>query len=149
MQRVFVVRPGDVVAMLPSVMPYLEKMKRWAGGRRTVDDIVKRILNLECNLWVTLGLDGKANGAIITKVEEYPEMRLLHILHAAGEAGQMAGLEDELYAAYDAFAKFNHCSGVEFIGRPGWKKYVEPRGYKLKSVSYEKRFEQPQMVQPA
>jgi hypothetical protein len=141
MQRVYIVRPGDVVTMLPTVMPYLEKMGKWTGGRRTVDDIVRRVLNLECNLWVTLGKDGLANGALVTKVEEYPLMKMLHILHCAGEKGQMEGLEDELYEAYDSFAKFNHCIGVEFIGRPGWKKYVEPRGYKLKSVSYEKRFE--------
>ena len=140
MQRVFIVRPGDIVTMLPAVLPYLEKMGKWTGGRRTVDDLVRRILNMECNLWVTLAADGETNGAIITKVEEYPQIRMLHILHAAGEKNHMSELEDELYAAYDAFAKFNHCLGVEFTGRPGWKKYVESRGYKLKSVSYEKLF---------
>jgi hypothetical protein len=140
MQRVFVVRPGDVVERIPDVMPFLEKMGKWTGGRRTVDDIVRRILMQECTLWLTLAEDGHVNGALVTKVEPYEQIKLLHILHAAGEKGQMVGLEDELYAAYDAFAKFNHCVGVEFVGRPGWKKYVEPRGYKLKSVVYEKRF---------
>jgi hypothetical protein len=139
-QRVFVVRPGEVVEMLPSVMPFLEKMCKWTAGRRSIDDIVRRVLMHECNLWITKAEDGHINGAIITKVEPYEQAKMLHILHAAGEKGQMAGLEDELYTAYDAFAKFNHCSGIEFIGRPGWKKYVEARGYKLKAVMYEKRF---------
>ena len=139
-QRVFVVRPGDVVEKLPLVMKYIEKMAKWTDGRRLTADIVHRLLTMDSILWITLAEDGRPNGAVITRVEQYPQVRMLLITHAAGEKGQMAGLEDELYAAYDEFAKFNHCAGVEFVGRPGWKKYVEPRGYKLKSVMYEKRF---------
>jgi hypothetical protein len=141
MQRVFVVSSGDVVSMLPTIMPWLHKMAHWTNGRRSVDDIVQRVLNMESVLWITLTEDGKPSGALITKIEAYPRMRMLHVLHCAGEKGQMDGVADEMYAALDAFAKFNHCVGVEFIGRPGWQKHVEPRGYTVKSISYQKFFE--------
>jgi len=140
-QRVFVVRPGDVSDMIPMVMPWLLKMARWTRGRRTVDDIVRRVLNMESVLWITLAEDGKPSGAMVTKVEAYPQMKMLQVLHMASDTGQMDEIADELYEALDAFAKFNHCAGVEFVGRPGWQKYVEPRGYTTKSVMYQRFFE--------
>jgi hypothetical protein len=141
MQRIFIVRHGDIVEKIPVVMPWLVKMVEWTEGRRTADDIVRRLLNMECVLWITLDESGKPNGALVTQVEEYPRMRMLHVLHCAGETGQMDGVADQMYEALDQFAKFNRCVGVELIGRPGWKKHVEPRGYKLKAVTFEKRFE--------
>jgi hypothetical protein len=140
-QRVFIVKPGDVVGMIPSVLGWLQKMATWTRGRRTVDDIVTRILNMECVLWVTLGADYRPNGALITKVEKYPRMCMLHVLHCAGDKGHMEEVADEVYAALDAFAKFNHCSGVEFIGRPGWERHVKERGFEVRSVTYQKFFE--------
>ena len=46
MQRVFIVSPGDVVMTIPTVLPWLAKMAKWTNGRRSIDDIVQRILNL-------------------------------------------------------------------------------------------------------
>lgn len=139
--HVFIVRHGDIVSMVPIVLPWLEKMATWTRGRRSMDDIVTRLLNMECNLWVTLNAQKKANGALVTKVEAYPRMRMLHVLHCAGETGHMEAVADEVYTALDEFAKFSHCAGVEFIGRPGWEKYVKDRGYAVKSVTYQKFFE--------
>jgi hypothetical protein len=140
-RRIFIVSQGDVVSVLPTVMPWLHKMAHWTNGRRTVDDIVRRILNMECVLWITMDASSTPNGALVTSVETYPRMKMLHILHCAGEKNQMVGVADEMYEALDAFAKFNHCAGIEFIGRPGWEKHVKSRGYDVKSVSFQKFFE--------
>lgn len=140
MQRIFIVRQGDLKDHLPAIEPWLVRMAKDTQGRRTPEDIIQRMLRGECQLWVTLDADGKPNGAVITSIEQYPQMRMLNILHAAGEKNRWKDIEDDLYAAYDEFAKANGCVGVEFGGRPGWKKYAEPRGFKLKSVMYEKRF---------
>lgn len=140
MQRVYIVRHGDVMRMLPTVKPWLSKMAKWTEGRRNEEDILRRLLVNEANLWVTCNESGEPNGALVSVIEVYPRMRLLHVLHCAGEKGQMNGVADQVYEALEQFAHYNHCSGIEFIGRPGWKKHVEPRGYKFKAVIYERRF---------
>lgn len=141
-QRVYIVGQGDIVAMIPTILPWLQKMATWTRGRRSVDDIVKRLLSMESNLWVTLGTDGEPTGALVTKIEAYPRMRMLQVLHCAGEPGHMEEVADEVYPALDQFAHFNHCSGVEFIGRPGWERHVKARGFEVRSVTYQKFFEE-------
>jgi hypothetical protein len=34
------------------------------------------------------------------------------------------------------------CKGIEFVGRPGWKKHAEKYGYTAQSVTYQRFFEQ-------
>ena len=140
MRRIFVVRPGDVADMLPSVYPYLEEMAVRTNGRFAVDDIAKRAMEQGCNLWITLDEEGEPNGAVITRVEQYPRVRMLNMLYMAGKTGLMENFDDEFNSAIEQFAKFNHCEVIEFGGRRGWKKYVEPFGFELQSVAYEKRF---------
>lgn len=140
-QHLFIVGKGDVVGLIPTLLPWLQKMASWTRGRRTVDDIVKRILTDEALLWVTLGADGRPNGALVTKIELYPQMRMLHVLHCAGERGHMEQVADEVYGSLDRFARLNECAGVEFIGRPGWEPHVTKRGYEVRSVTYQKFFE--------
>lgn len=139
--RVYIVGHGDVVSVIPALLPWLQKMAAWTRGRRTVDDIVTRVLKLESNLWVTLDEHGAPTGALVTKIEAYPRMRMLQVLHCAGKPGHMEEVADEVYGALDAFAKFNHCAGVEFIGRPGWEPHVKKRGFEVRSVTYQKFFE--------
>jgi len=147
-QRVYVVSVGDVVGIVPTLLPWLQKLAAWTRGRRTVDDIVTRVLNQESNLWVTLDGDLQPSGALVTKIEVYPRMRMLHVLHCAGDRGHMEQVADEVYPALDAFAKFNHCAGVEFIGRPGWEKHVKESGYEVRSVTYQKFFEESAHARP-
>lgn len=141
-RRVYIARTEDVPDLVPALLPWLQKMALWTRGRRSVEDIIKRVLLLETNLWVTLDAQGQPNGALVTKVEIYPRMRMLHVLHCAGDRGHMEDVADEVYASLDAFAKFTHCGGVEFIGRPGWEKHVKDRGYEVKSVTYQRFFDQ-------
>lgn len=147
-QRVFIVSHGDIVTVVPTILPWLQKMAAWTRGRRTVDDIVTRLLNLDGNLWITLNAEGNPSGALITRIEVYPRMRMLHVLHCAGARGHMEEVADEVYPALDAFAKFNHCAGVEFIGRPGWEKHVKERGFEVRSVTYQKFFEEGRHAHP-
>jgi hypothetical protein len=41
----------------------------------------------------------------------------------------------------DRFAKDAGCAGVEFVGRPGWRKQANKYGYSIQSVMYQKLFE--------
>lgn len=139
--HLYIVSQGDIVSKLQVIHPWLQKMAAWTRGRRTMDDIVRRLLNMETNLWITLNAEGKPSGALITQIERYPRMYMLQVLHCAGERGHMEFVADEVYDALDAFAKFNKCAGVEFIGRPGWEPHVKKRGYEVRSVTYQKFFE--------
>ena len=141
MQRIFIIRPGNVVERLPAVMPWLLKAVEWTGGRRTLDGIVRAILNDENQLWIGTDLEGVVKGAIVTKIEQHENFRMLHLLYGACEDNRLAEAEDELYKAYEAFARHNQCAGIETTGRPGWKKILGRHGYTIKSCVYEKRFE--------
>lgn len=140
MQRIYIVDPENIIGMLPVLTPWLQKMARWSGGRRTVEDIVRRVVTREALLWVTKNAEGTPNGALVTHIEAYPRMRMLSVDHCAGERGQMDDIANEMYEALEKFSKFNQCEGVEFVGRPGWVKHVEKRGYKPKHVLFELRF---------
>lgn len=139
--RIYIVSPGNVLKMVPTAQPWLDKMAKWTHGRRSAEDIVRSVLNNGNNLWITLNRALEPNGALVTRVEAYPQMRMLHVLHCAGESGQMEDIEDEMYEALDKFAKFNHCKGIEFIGRRGWEGHVKHRGYTVRCVTYQKFFE--------
>lgn len=141
MQRIFIADPETVVAMVPVLTPWLQKMAKWSGGRRTVEDIIRRVVTREALLWLTHNAEGKPNGALVTHIEAYPRMRMLSVDHCAGERGQMDDIADQMYEALEKFSRFNQCQGIEFVGRPGWVKHVEPRGYAAKHILYEKRFE--------
>jgi hypothetical protein len=50
-------------------------------------------------------------------------------------------VEDEMQDKAAQFAKSVGCAGIEFVGRPGWRKTANKYGYEVQSVMYQKFFE--------
>jgi hypothetical protein len=50
----------------------------------------------------------------------------------------METVEEKGFNMLESFAKDASCSGVEFVGRPGWRKAADKYGYELRSVTYQK-----------
>ncbi len=130
---------GQVAQLIPALWPYLATSEEWTHGRAKVDDILRFILTGQMQLWVGHE-DNEIYGHVITEVKTYPRCKMLVIQYCAGEANHMQYVEDQMYDLLDRFAKDAGCAGIEFVGRPGWRKSAGSHGYTVQSVTYQKFF---------
>jgi len=130
---------GQVAQLIPALWPYLSTSEEWTHGRGKVDDILRFILTGQMQLWVGHE-DNEIYGHVITEVKAYPRCKMLVIQYCAGEANHMQYVEDQMYDLLDRFAKDAGCAGIEFVGRPGWRKSAGSHGYTVQSVTYQKFF---------
>ena len=137
--RVSLIPLGAVAGVIPALLPYLVKSQEWTRGRAKVDDILRFVLNGQMQLWVSHD-DNEIYGHVITEVKAYPQCKMLTVQYAAGEPHHLQYVENEMFDLLDRFAKDAGCSGIEFIGRPGWKKSASSHGYEVQSVTYQKFF---------
>ena len=137
--NMFLVPMGQVYATLPALMPHLETSAEWTKGRAGVDDLVRFIVNGQMQLWVVVE-DNTILGHTITEIKQYPQCKMLVVQYCAMEPGTMESVEDKMQEYTERFAKDAGCIGIEFIGRPGWRRVANTRGYDLQSVIYQKFF---------
>lgn len=131
---------GMVAGTIPAILPYLQESQRWTRGRSTIDDILRFILNGQMHLWVVFEGE-KIYGHVITEVKEYPRCKMLTIQYCAMDPGTLDQINEKMQDIAVRFAKDAGCAGVEFIGRPGWRKTASKYGYSVQSVMYQKFFE--------
>lgn len=132
---------GRVAALLPSLIPYLEKSAEWTRGRATVDDLLRFVLNGQMHLWAVYD-DAGVHGHVITEVKQYPRCKMLTVQYCAMMPGTLEQVEDEMQRTATAFAKDAGCVGIEFVGRPGWRHTAHKYGYEVQSVMYQKFFKE-------
>jgi len=51
-------------------------------------------------------------------------------------------MEDDIFDLLNRFARDAGCSGIEFVGRPGWRKQADKYGFEVQSVGYQKFFKE-------
>jgi len=139
--RASLVPPGMVSSVIPALLPYLAKSEKWARGRASIDDILRFVLNQQMQLWV-VHEENTIYGHVITEIKEYPRCKMLVVQYCAGESDHMQHVDDEIFDLLDRFAKDAGCAGIEFVGRPGWRKQAEKYGFEVRSVMYQKFFKE-------
>jgi len=132
---------GQVAGIIPALLPYLQESQEWTKGRATVDDILRFILNGSMHLWV-VHKDEVVYGHVITEIKEYPRCKMLTIQYCAMKPWTMDLISEKMHTIAENFARDAGCAGVEFIGRPGWRKVADERGYEVQSVMYQKFFKE-------
>jgi hypothetical protein len=132
---------GMVSNVIPALLPYLKESEKWARGRATVDDILRFVFTGQMQLWIG-HKENTIYGHVITEIKEYPQCKMLVVQYCAGEPNHMQYVDDEIFDLLDRFAKDTGCSGVEFVGRPGWRKQAEKYGFEVRSVMYQKFFKE-------
>jgi len=132
---------GMVSGVIPALLPYLRESEKWSRGRATVDDILRFVLNGQMQLWI-VHEENTIHGHVITELKDYPQCKMLVAQYCAGEPNHMQYVEDEIFDLLDRFAKDAGCAGVEFVGRPGWRKQAEKYGFEVRSVMYQKFFKE-------
>ena len=131
---------GQLAGTIPAILPFLTESAAWARGRVTVDDLLRFIVNGTMQLWV-VHKDSVAHGHVITEIKQYPQCKMLTIQYCAMTPGTLDEVEEQMQDVAARFAKDAGCSGIEFVGRPGWKQTARKYGYSVQSVMYQKFFE--------
>ena len=133
---------GALAKTVVAIMPYLEESAERSKGRSSVDDILKFLFTQQMALWVVYDEEThEAHGHFITEVKQYPQFSMLVIQYAAMLPNHMEQIEDLMQEYAQAYAKNAGCRGIEFVGRPGWKKHAGKYGYQAQSVTYQKFFD--------
>jgi hypothetical protein len=138
---VSLISPGMVAQTIPGLLPLLTKSQEWTRGRATVDDILRFVFNGQMQLWIGHE-EGKIYGHVITEVKDYPRRRMLVVQYCAMEPSHMQYMDDDIFDLLNRFARDAGCSGIEFVGRPGWRKQADKYGFEVQSVTYQKFFKE-------
>lgn len=133
---------GLITGVVAQLLPYLPKSEKWSLGRSSVDDIVGYLYSGQMHL---IGVyddeTQRMHGYLICEVRQYPQYKMLVMQYTAGEPGIMQHVEEKAHKFVEDLAKVFGCKGVEFVGRPGWKKTMAKHGYSADTIVYEKFFE--------
>lgn len=132
---------GHIAGLVPALLPYLAKSEAWSGGRVSKDDLLRLILTDMVQLWV-VHENADIHGFFGLEVKLYPRCKMLTIQYCAMETGTLAEVEEEMMRLAEELAHKAGCAGIEFIGRPGWKKIVDTHGYAVQSTMYQKFFKE-------
>jgi len=133
---------GMLTRTLAGLGDYLEKAALLTDGRSAVDDIVRMIMLGQYNLWVVFEKESNdVYGFFTTEIKHYPQMKMLCAQHVVIDPQHMDELECRVEDLGIEFAKSVGCAGIEFVGRPGWRKYSKANGYASYAITYQKIFE--------
>jgi len=95
-------------------LPQIEKALELGHSTHTVADMVDRIDSGECDLWV------QDEGLLVTKVEDWPQKRVMRFWLAAGKLEDVLALEPRVIVS----ARKHGCDGMVIDGRKGWAKVL-------------------------
>jgi hypothetical protein len=134
---------GQISYMVAPLLRFLQESESWTKGRSSVDDIVRFVLTGQMQLWVVFDPDTQEiHGYVITEIKHYPQNKMFVIQYCAMNPNHMRYVEDSMHEKADRFARDAGCAGIEFFGRPGWEPHVKKRGYTVKTVVFEKFFDE-------
>jgi hypothetical protein len=134
---------GQISYMVAPLLRFLQESESWTKGRSSVDDIVRFVLTGQMQLWVVFDPDTQEiHGYVITEIKQYPQSKMFVIQYCAMNPNHMRYVEDSMHEKADRFARDAGCAGIEFFGRPGWEPHVKKRGYTVKTVVFEKFFDE-------
>ena len=137
---------GQISYMVQPLIKYLQKSEDWTKGRSSVDDIVRFVLTGQMQLWVVFDPETQEiHGYVITEIKQYPQSKMFVIQYCAMEPNHMKYVDEVMHETADRFARDAGCAGIEFFGRPGWEPHVKKRGYTVKTVVFEKFFDEVQL----
>jgi len=134
---------GKISYVIPSLIRYLNESESWALGRANIDDLVRFALTGQMQLWAVYDEEtNEMHGFLMTEIKSYPQKKMFVIQYCAMTSNHMKHIEDKMHETADKFAKDMGCHGIEFFGRPGWEPHVKKRGYTVKTVVFEKHFDE-------
>lgn len=113
---------------LERCQPWIEDALKYCGGTHIFEDVVNNIAKGTMQLWAA------PRGCMVTEIVVYPRKKVLNIFLAGGELDQLLDMNNDM----TKWAKAQGCVGGTVTGRVGWKKILEPLGWKLMHCTYVK-----------
>lgn len=118
--------------------PMIEKARERLPDREEAMDIFSHIVTGHYQLWVAIEVDVLV-AACVSKIQEHPRARSIHIPYLGGDEHRIGEWGPVAWDAFEDFARKNHCSHISIEGRPGWKTFLAPRGFKVLSHTFERK----------
>lgn len=130
----------------PQLIQFANKAAGWSiadDGKYSADDILNEIAAGIVDVWLIYE-EGKKEpiGFFTTNIVQYTHTKRLALVHLAGEEGYLnKEVMQKVFEVLERFAIDARCSGLEFVGRLGWNKFVGEHGYvKKPQAMYYKDF---------
>ena len=121
--------PKDTqVNELERCRPWIEAALEYSGGTHIFEDIAEGIIEGRMQLWPS------PRGCIVTEIVVYPRKKVLNLFLAGGELDQIVDMNDDI----TAWGIENGCTAGTMSGRIGWKKVLEPLGWKQMYTTFQK-----------
>jgi hypothetical protein len=95
-------------------------------GVETIGDVERLLVRGQYQLWA-----GRA-AAAVTEITEFQRRRILTVMHAGGELGELL---DEIEPVLCAYARNQGCDGIMGLGRKGWERVTRGCGYRLAYIA--------------
>lgn len=101
---------------------YIEAALANSPGFETIDDVERMLCTGNYMLWT-----GRECAAIV-EISQYAAKRVIAIVHGGGDKNELA---DELEPMIEAFGRERGCDLIGVMGRKGWIREGEKRGWHL------------------
>jgi hypothetical protein len=118
-------------AELQRCRKWIEDALEYCNGTHVWEDVVQAIAESRMQLWAA------PKGCMVTEIVVYPRKKVLNIFLAGGDLSQLLDMNNDMAE----WAKKQGCTGGTLTGRVGWKKVLEPMGWKLLHSHYVKEAE--------
>lgn len=135
------VNPFEVAEWWGRVKGMLEQVWARDGDYCTLslDEYYTLLLSGSRQLWLLLTPDGEVIGAGITAVTDYPDLRQMSIIIAAGKTGEALPFYDQALSLFIQLAARWKCNRVLIEGRRGWKRLLSGEGFVEVATKFVKR----------
>ena len=111
---------------------YIEAAIAQSPGLETIEDVERLVGENRYQVWF-----GR-NACAITEIAQYEQKKALTVVHGGGD---LAELVDEMEPAMCDFARAAGCDVIMGMGRRGWERVCEKRGYRFGFVVMIKNLE--------
>ena len=137
--KVVPVEPIGVDLFWDKIKPLIKKATDYSGGRHTVDTTKSLCETGMMQLWLVFKDVKNIEAIITTQKVIYPAKTMLTVVLCGGK--NMNKWARLAINTINEYAKKHECSGVEVMGRPGWRKiFNKPVKYKESYVTFETHF---------
>lgn len=124
----------EIDVVWPEVRPWIEEACGTTRGKFDAEDIRAGLLTGEDQLWIWKTPAAFAVG--ITRLANYPKQRVCTLRIVTGI--NMEEWAQPCIETIEKWAKANGCHAMEFQARPGWERFLKPRGYDKTHVYLER-----------
>ena len=137
---VLYIEPKRVKEYWPLAEFMVKEGLQYDGNTMSVLEMKKRIESGEYQLFIMFGSDDgekyKVFGVFVTTISTLPNFKQVEVLLLKGEKREL--WQEEAAATIEDLAIQYDCKRIAVLARPGWKSFLEPFGWKVKRLLYQK-----------